>query len=93
MASSKALALLHWVMRAVLYRHTAAAINMATFLGVLVDCCLSACCPGGLWGNTEQVVAQREHPVASGIALDMLHQAMRFVLHRRTAMAIITAGK
>jgi hypothetical protein len=29
--------------------------------------------------------------VASGVALDMLHWAMRFVLHRRTTMAIKTA--
>jgi len=36
----------------------------------------------------EQVVTQWQHPVASGIALDMLHQAMPSVLHRRTAMAI-----
>jgi hypothetical protein len=54
---SKALDLLHWAMHAVLYRRTAAAINMATFLGVFVDCCLFACCFGGRWGNTEQVVA------------------------------------
>jgi hypothetical protein len=60
-------------MRAVLYRHTAAAINMATFLGVFVDCFLFACCPGGRWGNTEQVVTRWQHPVASGVALDMLH--------------------
>ncbi len=52
-ASSKALDLLHWAMCAVLYRHTAAATNMATFLGVFVDCCLFVCCPGGRWGNTE----------------------------------------
>jgi hypothetical protein len=30
---------------------------MATFLGVFVDCCLFACCPGGRWGDTKQVVA------------------------------------
>jgi hypothetical protein len=36
-ASSKALDLLHWAMHAVLYWRTAAAINMATFLGVFVD--------------------------------------------------------
>ncbi len=51
-ASSKALDILHWAMHAVLYRGTAAAINMATFLGVFVDCCLFACCSGGRWGNT-----------------------------------------
>jgi hypothetical protein len=72
-ASSKALDLLHWAMRAVLYRRTATAINMATILGVFVDCCLFACCSGGRWGNTEQVVTQWWHPVASEVALDMPH--------------------
>ncbi len=73
MASNEALDFLYWAMRAVLYRRTAAAIEMASFLGVFVDCCLFACCPGGRWDNTEQVVAQCWHPVASGVALDMLH--------------------
>jgi hypothetical protein len=91
-ASSKALDLLHRAMCAVLYQRTAAAINMATFLGVFVDCCLFACCSGGCWGNTEQVVAQCRHPVASGVALDMPHWAMPSVLLRRTTVAIETAG-
>jgi hypothetical protein len=91
-ASSEALDFLYQVMRAVLYRRTAAAIEMATFLGLFVDCCLFACCPDGCWGNTEQVVAQCRHPVASGVALDMLHWAVRFVLHQRTAMAIKMAN-
>ncbi len=56
-ASSEALDLFNWTMRTVLYRRTAAVINMATFLGVFVDCCLFTCCSGGRWGNTEQVVA------------------------------------
>jgi hypothetical protein len=34
------------------------AINMAIFAGVFIDCCFYACCPGGRWGNMEQVVAQ-----------------------------------
>jgi hypothetical protein len=51
-ASSEALDLLHWAMCAVTYRHIAMAIKMATFLGVFVDCCLFACCPGGCWGDT-----------------------------------------
>jgi hypothetical protein len=76
-------------MRAVLYRHT---INMATFLGVFVDCCLFACCSGGCWGNMEQVVTQCQHPVASGVALDMPHWAIKSVLLQRTAMAIKMAG-
>ncbi len=91
-ASSKGLDLLHWAMCAVLYRHTTAAINMAIFLGVFVDCCLFACCSGGRWGNMEQVVARCWRSVASGVALDMPHQAMPSVLLWRTAVAIKTAG-
>jgi hypothetical protein len=55
-ASSEALNLFHWAMHAVMYRRIAMAIKMASFLGVFVDCYLFACCPGGRWGNTEQVV-------------------------------------
>ena len=46
------------------------------------------CCPGGRRGDTERVVAQLRHKVASGKALVMLHQAMRSVLQCRTTMAI-----
>jgi len=47
------------------------------------------CChPGGRRGNTERVVDQWWRPVASGKSLVMLHQAMRFVPHQHTAMAI-----
>jgi hypothetical protein len=81
-ASNKALNLLHWAMCAVTYRRIAMAIKTASFLGVFVDCCLFACCPGGRWGNTKQVVAQCRRPVASGVALDMLHRAMPSVLLR-----------
>jgi hypothetical protein len=56
-ASSEALDLLHQVMRAVTYRRIAMAIKTASFVGVFVDFCLFACCPGGRWGNTEQAVA------------------------------------
>jgi hypothetical protein len=90
-ASSKALDFLHWAMRAFIHQRIAMAIETASFVGVFVDCCLFACCPGGRWGDTEQVVARCRRPVASGVALDMLHWAMHFVLHRRTAMAIKTA--
>jgi hypothetical protein len=51
--SSEALDLLHQGMCAVTYRGIAMAIKTATFLGVFVDCCLFASCPGGRWGNTE----------------------------------------
>jgi hypothetical protein len=59
-----------------MYRHIAMAIKTASFLGVLVDCCLFACFPGGRWGNTEQVVAQCWRLVASGVALGMPHWLM-----------------
>jgi hypothetical protein len=51
-ASSKALDLLHWAMHAIMYQHIAMAIETASFVGVFVDCCLFACCPGGRWGDT-----------------------------------------
>jgi hypothetical protein len=51
-ASSEALDLLHWAMRAIMYWHIAMAIKTSTFLGVFVDCCLFVCCPGGRCGNT-----------------------------------------
>ncbi len=91
-ASSEALDLLHRTMHAVTYRRIAMAIKMATFLGVFVNCCLFACCPGGHWGDAWQVVSRWQHPVASGVALDMPHWAMPSVLLRRTAVAIETAG-
>jgi hypothetical protein len=79
-------------MCAVPYRHIAMAIDLATFLGAFFDCCLFACCPGGRWGNTEQVVARCRHPVASRVALEIPHWAMPSVLLWRTAVAIETAG-
>ncbi len=91
-ASSKSLDLLHWAMRAVTYRRIAMAIETASFVGVFIGCCLFACCPGGRWGDTEQVVSRCRRPVASVVALDMLHWEMYFVLHWRTAMAIKTAN-
>jgi hypothetical protein len=91
-ASSEALDLLHWAMHVVTYRHIAMAIKMASFAGVFVDCYLYACCPGGCWSNTEQVVARCRRPVASGVALDMPHWGMPSELLRRTAVAIKMAG-
>ncbi len=86
-ASIEALDLLHRGMRAVTYRRIAMAIKMAIFAHVFVDCCLYACCPGGCWGNTEQVVTRCQHPVASVVALDRLHRAMPSVLLRRIRKA------
>jgi hypothetical protein len=91
-ASSEALNLLHWAMSVVLYRRIAMAIKTASFVGVFVDCCLFACCPGGRWDNMEQVVARCRQPVASRVALDMSHWAMLSVLLRRTAVATKMAG-
>ena len=92
MASSEALDLLHQAMRAVMYRRIAMAIKIASFADVVVDCCMYTCCPGGRWGNTEQVVTQCQHPVASRVAVDMPHWAMPSVFLQRTAMVIKTAG-
>ncbi len=91
-ASSEALDLLHQAMCAVMYRRIAMAIKMAIFEGVFVDCCWYACCPGSHWGNTEWVVAQCQHPVASEVALDMPHLEMPTVLPGRTAVAIEMAN-
>ena len=87
-ASSEALDPLHRAMHAVSYRRIAMAIETASFVGVFVDCCLFACCPGGRWGDTERVVARCRHPVASGVALDMMHRAMPHVLLQHFRMAI-----
>ncbi len=46
------------------------------------------CRPGGRRGDMEQEVARWRRPVASDEALVMLHWAMHFISHRRTAMAI-----
>ncbi len=87
-ASSEALDLLHWAMRAVTYRRIAMVIKTATFVGVFVDCCLFARCPGGCWGNTEQVVARWRLPGASSVALNVLHRAIPCSLLQRIRMAI-----
>ncbi len=86
-ASIEAPDLLHWAIRAVTYRRIAMAIEMAIFARVFVDCCLYACCPGGRWGDTEQVVARCRRPVASVVALDTSHWAMPSVLLRRVHKA------
>jgi hypothetical protein len=79
-------------MQAVLYLRTAEAIKMASFLGTFFCRCFVCCCPGGRWGNMERVVARWRRPVASRVALDMLHWAMHILLHRQTAMAIKMAN-
>jgi hypothetical protein len=88
----KALNLLPQAMCVVPYWRIAMAIDLATILGAFVDCCKFASCPGGQWGNTEQVVAQCQHSAASGVALDMPHWAMPSVSSGCTAVAIKTAN-
>ena len=83
---------LYWAIGAVLYCCIVMAIKTASKVGVLFDCCFVDCCPGGRWGDTEQVVARCRRPVASGVAVDMLHRAMPSVSLRRTSMAVKTAG-
>jgi hypothetical protein len=87
-ASIKALDLLHWAMRTVSYRRTAAAIKMARKVCPFFCHCFICYCPGGCWGNTERVVARWRRSVAYGVARDMLHQAMPSVLLQCTCMAI-----
>jgi hypothetical protein len=43
---------------------------------------------GGHRGNTEGVVAQWQHPVASRVALDKLHWLMNTAYHQRICKAI-----
>jgi hypothetical protein len=78
-------------MCAVTYPGIAMAIDLVTFLESFDDFCLFAYCPGGRWGNTEQVVTKCQHSVASGVALDMLHRVMLFVLLPRINKAFETS--
>jgi hypothetical protein len=87
-ASSEALDLLYWAMRVVSYCCIAMAINMARKVGVLFDCHVVDCHPGGRQGNTEQVVAQWWLPGASSVALDLLHRAIPRALLQCVRMAI-----
>jgi hypothetical protein len=56
--------------------------------GYIIHRCFVCCCPGGRQGDTERVVAQWRCPVASSVALDMLHWAMPHVLLQHLTMAI-----
>ena len=59
--------------------------------GYMLHRCIVCCRPGGLRDNTERLVTRWRRPVASGVALDMLHwemlqlllQGAAFVCHRR----------
>jgi hypothetical protein len=74
-------------------RRSAIAIKMASKVGLFFVVFLFAVAlHGGRWGNMEQVVARWRHPVASMVALNMLHQVMPSVLLRHTPIAIKTAS-
>jgi hypothetical protein len=60
--------------------------------GYIIHRCFVCCHPGGRQGDTERVVARWWHPVASGVALDMLHQVMPHLAIQRLTMAIEMAG-
>ncbi len=84
MASTKAPDLLHQAMHVVWYRCIAMAIKMASKVGHLFVVVLFAVALAA----AEPVVAQWRRPVASGVALNMPHWAMPFVLLQCTAKAI-----
>ncbi len=88
--SIEALDHLYWAMHAVLYRCISAAVETASNYGTFFDYCFVCCCPGGRWGNTTWILTRWRCPVASGLALDPLHWAMRAVLYRRISSAIKT---
>jgi hypothetical protein len=44
--------------------------------GYILHLCIVCCLPGGRRGDTERVVARWRRPVASRVALDMLHWEM-----------------
>ncbi len=56
--------------------------------GYIIHRCFVCCRPGGRQGDTERVVAKWQCPMASGVALDMLHWEMLQVLLQRLTMAI-----
>jgi hypothetical protein len=87
-AFSEALDLLNWAMHGAMYRCIVMAIKTTRKVGVFFCRCFVCCCPGSCWGIMEQVVAQWQHPVASRVALDMLHWAIQAALHPRIRMAI-----
>jgi hypothetical protein len=87
-ASIKALIHFYQAMHVVSYRRTDMAIKIASKVSAFFHRCFVCCCPGGRQGNTERVVAQWRRPVASRIAMNMLHWEMPSVLLQRACMAI-----
>ncbi len=88
MAASEALDPLHRAMCAVLYRRIAMAIKTTCKVGVFIHHCVVDCRPGVCGSNMEQVVTQWRRPVASNMALDILHWEMLHELLQCLCMAI-----
>ncbi len=78
-------------MRAVSYRRIAMVIKTAHKVGVFIHHCVVDYRPGVCGSNTKEVVAQWQRPVASNMALDILHQEMLHKLLQCLRMAIKTA--
>ena len=72
--------------------HTAVEMQNGQLSGHILHCEFVCCCPGSFRGNTEGVVTRWQRLVAFMKALDLLHQAMHWVSHHRTAMAINMAS-
>jgi hypothetical protein len=87
-ASSEALDLLHQAMCMVTYHHIVMAIKTAYKVGVMFDCCVVDCHPGGRRSGTEQVFDRWQRPVASIKALDLLHRAMPCALLKHVSLAL-----
>jgi hypothetical protein len=75
-------------MCAVLYRPIAMVIKTSRKVGVFIHCYVVDCRPGVCGSNTERVVAQWRRPVASDMALDILHWDMPHELLQCLRMAI-----
>jgi hypothetical protein len=56
--------------------------------GYIIHRCFVCFRPGSCQGDTERVNARWWHPVASGVALDMLHLVMPHLAIQRLTMAI-----
>jgi len=56
--------------------------------GYIIYRCFVCCRPGGRQGDTERVFTRWRRPMASGVALDMLHRAMPHVSLQCLTMAI-----
>ncbi len=61
-------------------------------IGYTLHRCFVCCHPGGRRGDTEKVVTRWRRPVASGVALGMLHWAMLHELLQRLCMVIKMAS-